>query len=30
VLGTKAGANVFYDVSADLTTFTLNTNAATK
>jgi hypothetical protein len=25
VLGTKAGTNVFYDVSADLTTFTLNT-----
>jgi hypothetical protein len=27
VLGTKDGANVFYDVSADLTTFTLNTGA---
>jgi len=27
VLGTKDGANVFYDVSADLTTFTLNDGA---
>jgi hypothetical protein len=26
VLGTKAGAQVFYDVSADLKTFTLNTH----
>jgi hypothetical protein len=30
VLGTKDGANVFYDVSADLQTFTLNTHAAGK
>jgi hypothetical protein len=30
VLGTKAGANVFYDVTADLKTFTLNTHTATK
>ena len=30
VLGTKAGTNVFYDVSADLTTFTQNTDAARK
>ena len=28
VLGTKAGAEVFYDVSADLKTFTLNTHGA--
>jgi hypothetical protein len=28
VLGTKAGAAVFYDVSADLQTFTLNANGA--
>jgi hypothetical protein len=28
VLGTKAGADVMYDVSADLKTFTLNTHAA--
>jgi hypothetical protein len=28
VLGTKAGAAVFYDVSADLKTFTLNTQGA--
>jgi Spy/CpxP family protein refolding chaperone len=28
VLGTKAGASVFYDVSADLKTFTLNAQAA--
>ena len=28
VLGTKAGASVFYDVSADLKTFTLNTQGA--
>ena len=30
VLGTKAGANVMYDVSADLKTFTLNTHTAGK
>jgi hypothetical protein len=28
VLGAKAGASVFYDVSADLKTFTLNAHAA--
>jgi hypothetical protein len=30
VLGTKGGADVMYDVSADLTTFTQNTHAAGK
>ncbi|GAA2608473.1 hypothetical protein [Paractinoplanes durhamensis] len=30
VLGTKAGANVMYDVSADLTTFTQNTRTGGK
>src|SRR4051812_45024507 len=30
VLGTKAGANVMYDVSADLATFTQNTHTAGK
>jgi hypothetical protein len=30
VLGTKSGANVFYDVSADLSTFTLNAHGGGK
>ena len=30
VLGTKAGAAVFYDLSADLKTFTLNTHGANR